>query len=119
MEHLAPGLKSVADALEIRRRVLSAFELAEREDDPATRTEWLTFIIVGGGPTGVELAGAVAEIARHALAKDFRRIDPTQARVILLEGSHARAATVCTRAIGQGRAGLGSAGCRCAAAGRW
>jgi NADH dehydrogenase len=83
----APGLKSIADALEIRRRVLYAFEAAEREPDAARRTVWLTFVIVGAGPTGVELAGAVSEIARHALARDFRRIDPTQARVILLEGS--------------------------------
>jgi NADH:ubiquinone reductase (H+-translocating) len=84
----APGLKSIADALEIRRRVLSAFEEAERETDPVRRHPWLTFVIVGGGPTGVELAGALCEIARHALAKDFRRIDPTQASVILLEGSN-------------------------------
>ena len=83
----APGLKSIGDALEIRRRVLSAFEEAEREPDPAKRHAWLTFVIVGGGPTGVELAGALCEIARHALAHDFRQIDPTQARVILLEGS--------------------------------
>ena len=83
----APGLKSIADALEIRRRVLSAFEEAERETDPVQRHPWLTFVIVGGGPTGVELAGALCEIARHALAKDFRRIDPNQASVILLEGS--------------------------------
>jgi NADH dehydrogenase len=83
----APGLKSIGDALEIRRRVLSAFEEAECEPDPAERQTWLTFVIVGAGPTGVELAGALCEIARHALAKDFRHIDPTQARVILLEGS--------------------------------
>jgi len=83
----APGLKSIDDALEIRRRVLFAFEAAERELDPARRNAWLTFVIVGAGPTGVELAGALAEIARHALARDFRHIDPTQARVILLEGS--------------------------------
>jgi NADH dehydrogenase len=83
----APGLKSIEDALEIRRRVLFAFEAAEREADLALRHAWLTFVIVGGGPTGVELAGAVSEIARHALAKDFRKIDPTQARVLLLEGS--------------------------------
>jgi NADH dehydrogenase len=84
---LAPGLKSVADALEIRRRVLMAFEMAEREPDAAQRQAWLTFVIVGGGPTGVELAGALCEIAHHALAKDFRRIDPKQARVILVEGT--------------------------------
>ena len=83
----APGLKSIADALEIRRRVLSAFEEAERETDPVRRHPWLTFVIVGAGPTGVELAGALCEVARHALARDFRRIDPTQASVILLEGS--------------------------------
>jgi NADH dehydrogenase len=83
----APGLKSIGDALEIRRRVLSAFEEAEREPDPAARLPWLTFVIVGAGPTGVELTGALCEIARHALAKDFRRIDPTHARVILIEGS--------------------------------
>ncbi len=82
----APGLKSIEDALEVRRRVLYAFEAAEREDDPAARDAWLTFVIVGGGPTGVELAGSVSEIARHALAKDFRRIDPTQAHVLLMEG---------------------------------
>lgn len=83
----APGLKSIGDALEIRRRVLSAFELAERETDLEKRNQWLTFVVVGGGPTGVELSGALCEIARHALAKDFRHIDPTQARVVLLEGS--------------------------------
>jgi NADH:ubiquinone reductase (H+-translocating) len=84
---LAPGLKSIGDALEIRRRVLSAFEMAERAAAPADRDAWLTFVIVGGGPTGVELAGALIEIAKHALARDFRRIDPTQAKVILVEGS--------------------------------
>jgi NADH:ubiquinone reductase (H+-translocating) len=83
----APGLKTISDALEIRRRVLSAFELAERETDPAARDAWLTFVIVGGGPTGVELSGALCEIARHALAADFRHINPAQARVILLEGT--------------------------------
>lgn len=83
----APGLKSIGDALEIRRRVLLAFELAEREPDPAKRQAWLTFVVVGGGPTGVELSGALCEIAYHALARDFRHIDPTQARVILLEGA--------------------------------
>jgi NADH dehydrogenase len=82
----APGLKSVGDALEIRRRILSAFEFAEREQDPEKRQAWLTFVIVGGGPTGVELAGALCEIAHHALASDFRHIDPKQARVILIEG---------------------------------
>jgi NADH dehydrogenase len=83
----APGLKSIADALEIRRRVLSAFERAEREMDPERRREWLTFVVVGAGPTGVELSGALCEIARHSLARDFRHFDAAQARVILLEGS--------------------------------
>jgi NADH dehydrogenase len=83
----APGLKSIGDAVEIRRRVLSAFEYAERETDPEKRRAWLTFVIVGAGPTGVELSGALCEIARHALARDFRRIDPTQAQVVLLEGT--------------------------------
>ena len=82
----APGLKSLEDAIEIRRRVLLAYEAAERSADTAERRALLTFVIVGGGPTGVELAGALAEIARHALAQDFRTIDPTQARVILVEG---------------------------------
>jgi NADH dehydrogenase len=83
----APGLKSIRDALDIRRRILTAFELAERETDPRVRTAYLTFVIVGGGPTGVELSGALCEIAQHALARDFRHINPAQARVILLEGS--------------------------------
>jgi NADH:quinone reductase (non-electrogenic) len=84
-EALAPGLKTLEDALEIRRRVLLAFEAAERATDGAERRALLTFVVVGGGPTGVELAGALAEIARHTIARDFRAIDPTQARVVLLE----------------------------------
>jgi NADH dehydrogenase len=82
----APGLKTVEDALEVRRRVLAAFEMAEREDDAARRRAWLTFVIVGAGPTGVELAGALAEIARRTLAREFRRADPSAARVVLVEG---------------------------------
>src|SRR5262245_40585271 len=82
----APGLKTLDDALEIRRRVLLAFEAAERESDPAERQRLLTFLIVGGGPTGVELAGALAEIARHSLPSDFRSIHPESARIMLLEG---------------------------------
>jgi NADH dehydrogenase len=85
-EPLAPGLKSLEDALEIRRRVLLAFERAERERDPVRRHALLTFVIVGGGPTGVEMAGAVAEIRRYALRRDFRHIDPRDATVLLLEG---------------------------------
>jgi NADH dehydrogenase len=81
----APGLKTLEDALEIRRRILLAFENAERESDPARRAALLTFVIVGGGPTGVELAGALAEIARQSLARDFRHFDPRSAKVILVE----------------------------------
>ena len=81
----APGLKTLDDALHIRRRILSAFERAEAESDPDARRALLTFAIVGGGPTGVELAGTLAEIARHTLKREFRRIDPREARVLLLE----------------------------------
>ncbi|HET7702544.1 MAG TPA: NAD(P)/FAD-dependent oxidoreductase [Candidatus Limnocylindrales bacterium] len=81
----APGLKSLDDATEIRRRVLIAFEAAEREGDPERRREWMTFVIVGGGPTGVELAGALGEIARDTLRRDFRSIDTAAARILLVE----------------------------------
>ena len=82
----APGLKTVEDATEIRGRILFAFEAAERVTDPAERASWLTFAIVGGGPTGVELAGAIAELARGTLKKDFRTFDPADARILLFEG---------------------------------
>jgi len=85
-EKLAPGLKSLEDAVEIRRRILMAFEYAEKISDEAARKAAMTFVIIGGGPTGVEMAGAISEIARYTLAKDFRHIDPSQARVILVEG---------------------------------
>lgn len=85
-EERAPGLKTIDDALEIRRRVLLAFEAAEREDDPAKQRAWLTFVVVGAGPTGVELAGALSEIARQTMLRDFRRINPASARVLLVEG---------------------------------
>jgi NADH dehydrogenase len=85
-EKLAPGLKSLEDAIELRRRLLMAFEYAEKITDDAARKAAMTFVIIGGGPTGVEMAGAIAEIARYTLAKDFRHIDPSQARVILIEG---------------------------------
>jgi NADH dehydrogenase len=85
-EAWAPGLKSLEDALEIRRRVLLAYEAAERATDEAERHALLTFVVIGGGPTGVELAGALAEISRQTIARDFRVIDPTQARILLLEG---------------------------------
>jgi NADH dehydrogenase len=84
---VAPGLKTLDDALEIRARILIAFERAERETDPAKRAAWLTFVVVGGGATGVELAGTLAEIARHTLRGEFRRFDPRNARVVLVEGS--------------------------------
>ena len=84
-EKLAPGLKSLEDAVEIRRRILMAFEYAEKISDEAARKAAMTFVIIGGGPTGVEMAGAIAEIARYTLAKDFRHIDPSQARVVLVE----------------------------------
>ena len=85
-EDIAPGLKTVEDALEIRRQLLQAFEHAERQQIVTGRHEPLNFVVVGGGPTGVELAGAMAEIARRVMARDFRAIDPASARVILLEG---------------------------------
>jgi NADH:quinone reductase (non-electrogenic) len=84
-EEFAPGLKSLEQATEIRRRVLSAYEEAERSNSPEDRKRLLTFVVVGGGPTGVELAGAIGEMSRFTLAKDFRNIDATQARVILIE----------------------------------
>lgn len=83
---LAPGLKDLDDAVEIRRRVLLAFEAAEREKDEAARRRYLTFVVIGGGPTGVELAGAIAELASFVLARDFRAIHPDATRVLLLEG---------------------------------
>ncbi len=83
---LAPGLKSIEDALEIRRRILLAFEAAELEPDPEKRQALLTFVLVGGGPTGVELAGAIAELARRSLAREFRHIHPQDAHIILVEG---------------------------------
>lgn len=82
----APGLKTLADAFEIRRRVLLAFEAAEREHDAARRRAWLTFVVIGAGPTGVEMAGTLAEIARHTLTGEFRRIRPADAEVLLVEG---------------------------------
>jgi NADH:ubiquinone reductase (H+-translocating) len=83
----APGLKTLDDAFEIRRRILLAFEAAEKEEDPARRAAWMTFVVIGGGPTGTEMAGTLAEIARQTLPGEFRRIDPAQARVLLVEGS--------------------------------
>jgi NADH:ubiquinone reductase (H+-translocating) len=83
---IAPGLKTIDDATEIRRRFLLAFEAAEQEPDPERQAALLTFVVIGGGPTGVEMAGSFAEIARHTLRNDFRRVDPAAARIILIEG---------------------------------
>ena len=85
-KQLAPGLKSLQEALVLRRQILGAFEVAENEPDPALRQALLTFVLVGGGPTGVELAGAIAELAHRALARDFKRIHPAAARIVLVEG---------------------------------
>jgi NADH dehydrogenase len=107
-ESYAPGLKTLEQAVEIRRRVLTAFERAENERDEALRAAYLTFVVVGGGPTGVELAGAIADIRRTVLTRDFRTIDPTSARVVLCEGGHRilaqfedRLAACAARGLGQ------------------
>jgi NADH dehydrogenase len=86
-EQFAPGLKTVEDATEIRRRILLAFEAAEREPDPIRRRAWLTFVVVGGGPTGVELAGSVGELAHHTLRGNFRKFNSSEAKIVLLEGT--------------------------------
>ena len=85
-EKLAPGLKSLEDAIELRRRILLAFEYAEKTPNEAARRAAMNFVIIGGGPTGVEMAGAIAEISRYTMARDFRHINPSEARVILIEG---------------------------------
>lgn len=88
-ERIAPGLKEIGDALEVRQRIITAFEMAELEADPVARQAWLTFVLVGGGPTGVEMAGQIAEMARFTLVRDFRHIHPRSARIVLLEaGPH-------------------------------
>jgi NADH dehydrogenase len=81
----APGMKTIDDALELRGRIFGAFDMAEREPDPELQRTWLTFVVIGGGPTGVELVGQIAELAHQALRHDYRRIDPTQARIVLLD----------------------------------
>src|SRR4051794_6221199 len=82
----APGLKTVDDALELRGRIFGAFEMAELIEDPVEREAWMTFVVVGGGPTGVEMAGQIAELSRHPLRENFRRIDPAESRIVLLDG---------------------------------
>jgi NADH:ubiquinone reductase (H+-translocating) len=89
----APGMKTINDALELRGRILGAFEMAELEKDPEKQSVWLTFVVVGGGPTGVEIAGQIAELSRRVLKHDFRRIDPRNARVLLFDGGDAVLAT--------------------------
>ncbi len=86
-ENFAPGLKTVEDAVDMRRRIFLAFEEAERETDPARREAWMTFVVVGAGPTGVELAGVLGELAEHTLRGNFRSIDPSKAKVLLIEGA--------------------------------
>src|SRR6185369_13266313 len=86
-EQYAPGLKTIEDATRVRHKILYAFEAAEREHDPEARRAWLTFVVVGAGPTGVELAGALGEIANDTLKHDFRSIKPAKAQILLLEGS--------------------------------
>ena len=83
----APGMKTIDDALELRGRILGAFEMAERETDPVARRRFLTFVVVGAGPTGVELAGQLAELSRHTLRRNFRRINPAEARIVLLDAA--------------------------------
>src|SRR5262249_1934256 len=85
-EEFAPGLKTINDALRIRSEILLAFEKAEDSQDPAEREKLMTIVVIGGGPTGVELAGAFAELARTVLKRDFRHIDPSKARILLVEG---------------------------------
>jgi len=85
-EELAPGLKTVEDAVNMRRRIFLAFEAAERESDPQKQQAWMTFVVIGGGPTGVELAGALGELSKNTLKNDFRKIQPADAKVLLLEG---------------------------------
>ena len=101
-ETYAPGLKSIDDALEVRRRILCAFEKAERETDEAKRQALLTFVVVGAGPTGVELAGAIGEIACKVMARDFRNINPRDARIILVEAGPRVLPSFPGRSFGQG-----------------
>ena len=102
----APGMKTIDDALELRARIFGAFEMAELEHDPERRREWLSFVVVGGGPTGVEIAGQIAELARRVLTEDFREIDPASARVMLFDGGERVLATFGDRLSGKAAKGL-------------
>ena len=102
----APGMKTIDDALELRGRILGAFEMAELEEDPEKQREWLTFVVVGGGPTGVEIAGQIAELSGRVLRNDFRRIDPRSARILLFDGGKEVLATFGDKLSGKAAAGL-------------
>ena len=102
----APSMKTINDALELRGRILGAFEMAELEQDPEKRREWLTFVVVGGGPTGVEIAGQIAELSRRVLKQDFREIDSTSARVLLFDGGDAVLSSFGDRLSGKAAKGL-------------
>ena len=99
-------MKSIDDALEIRGRIFGAFEMAERETDPDKRREWLTFVIVGGGPTGVEMAGQIAELSHRSLHRNFRHFDPASARVVLLDAGDALIPAFGKRLSGKALSGL-------------
>jgi NADH:ubiquinone reductase (H+-translocating) len=102
----APGMKSIDDALEIRGRIFGAFEMAEREANPDKRRDWLTFVVIGGGPTGVEMAGQIAELSRRSLHDNFRHIDPASARVVLLDAGDALIPAFGKRLSGKALTGL-------------
>jgi NADH:ubiquinone reductase (H+-translocating) len=102
----APGMKSIDDALEIRGRIFGAFEMAERETDPERRRQWLTFVVIGGGPTGVEMAGQIAELSRRSLHDNFRHFDPASARVILVDAGDALIPSFGKRLSGKALTGL-------------
>ena len=106
----APGMKTINDALELRGRILGAFEMAELEPDPSKQQEWLTFVVVGGGPTGVEIAGQIAELSRRVLKNDFRSVDPRNARIIICDGGKQVLATFGDRLSGKAAQGLGNLG---------
>jgi NADH dehydrogenase len=107
---MAPGMKTVDDALEIRARIFGAFEMAEQEADPDARSTWLTFAVIGAGPTGVEMAGQIAELSRRSLKRNFRRIDPATARVLLFDGGDAALASFGDRLSRKAATGLERAG---------